>query len=89
MRTTIDIPDALGKQIKSRAALSGQSLKCFISRALERQLAAGVSQETDRKAASLPVLRSGKPASMNMTPDEISALLIREEVEAYAADVRR
>ena len=89
MRTTIDIPDALGRQAKSRAALAGQSLKCFITQALERQLAAGVLTGPERTNGALPVIRSRKPGSLRMTPDEIGALLVREEAEAYAADVRR
>lgn len=87
MRTTIDIPDRLGKQVKSRAALAGLSLKQFVTQALERQLAAGVEPSAPQQAYELPVVRSRAPGSMTLTPEEISAVLIREEATAYASDV--
>ena len=39
MKTTVEIPDALFRQAKSRAAAAGQSLKTFITEALEARLA--------------------------------------------------
>jgi len=89
MRTTVDIPDTLGRQVKSRAALSGQSLKHFIIHALECQLAAGVSNSLVRTDRALPVIRSRKPGSLKLTPDEVSALLVREEAAAYGTALRR
>jgi hypothetical protein len=87
MRTTVDIPEALGRQVKIRAAQEGRSLKTLITQALERELAAAapaVPPVTPR----LPVIRSSRPGSLKITPEEISELLVREEAAAYAADVR-
>ena len=39
MKTTIDIPDALFRRAKSRAAENGQTLKEFVSEALRVKLA--------------------------------------------------
>ena len=39
MKTTIDIPDALFRKAKSRAAENGQTLKEFVSEALRVKLA--------------------------------------------------
>jgi hypothetical protein len=39
MKTTIDIPDALFRRAKSKAAESGQTLKEFVSEALRVKLA--------------------------------------------------
>ena len=89
MRTTIDLPDALGRQVKSRAALVGLSMKSFVAQALERQLAAGRQPDAASANGELPVIRSRKPGSLRLTPDEVSALLVREEAEAYATAVRR
>ncbi len=40
MRTTIELPDELLKQVKSQAALSGLSIKEFFTQAVEEKLAA-------------------------------------------------
>ena len=89
MRTTIDIPDLLGRQVKIRAAQTGQPLKRFITRALERELAGGAPCERLRARVSLPVIRSRAPGALKITPEEVSAWLVREEVAAYGSDVRR
>ena len=88
MRTTIDIPDALGRRVKIRAAQEGRSLKTLITQALERELVAAAAPAASTAAPALPVIRSKKPGSLRITPDEISDLLVREEAAAYAADVR-
>lgn len=41
MRTTIDLPDELLRQVKSRAALSGMKLKELIARYVEEGLLSG------------------------------------------------
>jgi hypothetical protein len=38
MKTTLELPDALYREIKARAALKGQTVKSFISEALRRSL---------------------------------------------------
>jgi len=42
MKTTIDIPDAIYKQIKARAALKGQTVRSFLLAAVQARLAADV-----------------------------------------------
>ena len=88
MRTTVDIPDTLGKRMKIRAAQEGQPLKAFITRALERELAAPAAMHPAYVISPLPVIKSNRPGSLKITPEEISDLLVREEIAAYAADVR-
>jgi hypothetical protein len=53
VKTTLEIPDALFRRAKSRAAERGQSLKDFVSEALQARLA-------PNEGAS----RSGEPAWM-------------------------
>lgn len=89
MRTTIDLPDDLGRQVKVRAAQDGESIKSLIARALERELAAGRGGGAPRKPVRLPVLRSHAPGALKLTPDEVGAWLVREEAAVYGADVRR
>ena len=89
MRTTIDIPDVLGKQIKIRAAQLGRPLKWVVAHALEREIATASTDTATRTKRVLPIIRSRAPGSLTLSPEEISALLVREESAAYADDVRR
>ena len=89
MRTTIDIPDRLGRQIKVLAVREGVPLKAVITRALERELRSPVAAATPGVVPELPVVKSRHPGALRLSPEEIGALLVREEAEAYAADVRR
>ncbi len=38
MKTTIELPDALYREIKARAALNGQTVKSYITESLRRSL---------------------------------------------------
>ena len=44
MKTTLEIPDPLFRSAKSQAAARGQSLKQFVTEALEQKLAGRVGQ---------------------------------------------
>ena len=44
MKTTLEIPDALFRRAKSRAAERGQTLKELVTEALQEKLAAGTGQ---------------------------------------------
>ena len=44
MKTTIEIPDPLFRRAKSKAAERGQSLKDFVTEALQERLAAGANR---------------------------------------------
>ena len=46
MKTTLEIPDALFRRIKATAAERGQSLKDFVTEALQVQLAKSASMRT-------------------------------------------
>lgn len=62
MRTTVDIPDGLYRQLKSRAAREGSSTKALILRGVKTVLRA-----ERRKAAapvSLPIVRSKRPGTV-------------------------
>ena len=57
MRTTIELPDELLTQAKSRAALSGVSLKDFFISAIEQKLAAGTKLRTNPPVVGSPNAR--------------------------------
>jgi hypothetical protein len=50
MKTTVDIPDELLIQAKKRAAETRTPLRTLIARGLRRELAAGRSRSTGRRA---------------------------------------
>jgi hypothetical protein len=45
MKTTLEIPDALFRRVKMKAAERGQSLKAFVGDALREKLASGRSAD--------------------------------------------
>ncbi len=62
MRTTLDLPDALLRQLKAKAALEGTSLKALMRNLVEKGLRAPAEQspETLAKAVPLPSIRLGR-----------------------------
>jgi predicted DNA-binding ribbon-helix-helix protein len=73
MRTTIDLPDPLFRELKMAAAQRGTSLKDLIRAAVEEEL-----RKTPPKAkrrVKFPLLKSSRPGSLNLTNAEIDDLL--------------
>jgi hypothetical protein len=68
MRTTIELPDELLKKAKSRAALSGISLREFFIEAVERKL----EPEAKKVRRPLPAVGSKhSPVIRALTPEQI------------------
>jgi len=44
MKTTVEVPDSLYRQVKARAALKGQTVKAFFLEALREKLTAASSK---------------------------------------------
>jgi plasmid stability protein len=62
MRTTVDIPDGIYRQLKARAARDGRSTRALILRGVKEVL-----KSERRKAGipvSLPIVRSKRPGSV-------------------------
>ena len=74
MRTTIDIPDSLYRQMKATAALRGESVKRFVTAAIEQFLSAPRAA-AGRKEVELPLVRTGKPGTLKLTNADIEDLL--------------
>jgi plasmid stability protein len=64
MRTTVDIPDAIYRRLKSRAASEGRSAKALILRGVKEVLKTK-RQKVGRKV-SLPIVRSKRPGSVEL-----------------------
>lgn len=65
MRTTIDLPDPLFRELKAVAAKRGTSLKNVIRTAVEEEI-----RKTENKAGrriKFPLLSSREPGSLNPT----------------------
>jgi hypothetical protein len=63
MRTTIDIPDELYRQVKSQAALKGVQVRDLIEEGLRCVLATSVDEASRR--AEFPLHRSRRPGALS------------------------
>jgi hypothetical protein len=73
MRTTIDLPNDLFRQVKSKAALRGETLKEFVQSAIEKEIS--VEPPASSFRVKLPLIKSKKPKSLSLTNAEIENLL--------------
>jgi len=73
VRTTIDLPDALFRRTKAKAALRGTSMKDLIVAALEKDLNSTPPQEAKR--LTLPLIRMGKGKKLNPKSVDFDDLL--------------
>ena len=75
MRSTIELPDPLFREMKALAARRGASLKEFVLRAIEREMAAARKRQR-RFSVKLPLAPSREPGALrSMTNAEIEDLL--------------
>src|SRR5947207_15235968 len=80
MRTTLDLPEELFREVKIKAAMEGVSLKRLLTAYVEKGLRQGPTEGGEpRKRSPLPVIRRrGKSVIPNLTP-EMQANLQHEE----------
>lgn len=64
MRTTVDIPDRLYRQLKSRAAREGSSTRALILRGVKEVLRS--KRRTAGRHVSLPIVRSSRPGTVDL-----------------------
>lgn len=62
MRTTVDIPDGMYRQLKSRAAREGSSTRALILRGVKEVLK--VERQKTALPVVLPIVRSKRPGSV-------------------------
>ena len=77
MKTTIEIPEKLFRQAKSRAALEGLSLREFFLRGLQLALKSQPETENSQRV-SFPVVRTGKE-SPHLTDEQVAEALNTDE----------
>jgi hypothetical protein len=92
MRTTIDLPDELFRQVKARAALEGRKLKDLIASFVAEGLERGSPPENGRRRRSqLPVVgaaTSGVPIPA-LSGEEIARIEEEEDLARLARPPRR
>jgi hypothetical protein len=64
MRTTVDIPDAMYRRLKTRAASEGSSAKALILRGVKEVLKA--KRRKAGRRVSLPIVRSKRPGAVEL-----------------------
>jgi hypothetical protein len=89
MRTTIDLPDELLRQVKAKAALDGMKLKDLITRFVEQGLRGASPPRAPRRRqrSELPVARAATGRTLPaLTNAEIQRILDEEEVAGGRPD---
>jgi plasmid stability protein len=64
MRTTVDIPDPLYRQLKVRAAGEGRSVRELILRSVSEELRG--RRSAPRRRVKLPIIASKRPGSLEL-----------------------
>jgi len=72
VRTTVDIPDSLYRELKGKAANEGRSVKELILRGVEQELK---GRRTRSSRVTLPVVRSKRPGSMKLDNAKIFEII--------------
>jgi ribosome-associated translation inhibitor RaiA len=73
MRTTVDIPDALYRELKSKAAREKRSVKELILRGVEVELRARQKRKT--RNVTLPLVKSKRPGTLDIKNAQIYELI--------------
>ncbi|HEX3151261.1 MAG TPA: hypothetical protein VHR66_24500 [Gemmataceae bacterium] len=90
MKTTLDLPENLVREIKIRAVNRRQKLKDAVEELLRRGLAAPETDSTSAepvvrrdKKTGLPVIecRHAATPATEMTPDRVANILLNQEAE--------
>ena len=84
MKTTLDLPDELMREIKVRAAREDRKLKDLVSDLLRKGLAAQEEHANGQKPyrVKFPLIQSSHPAAPGeeITPERLHEILVDQEV---------
>lgn len=73
MRTTVDIPDALYRELKTKAAREKRSVKELILRGVEGELRSATKKQ--KRRIKLPLIHSKCPGTLDIDNDKIYDLI--------------
>ncbi len=84
MKTTLDLPEELVREMKIRAARDGRKLRDVATEVIQRGLAQQVSIPAKaRKRVEFPLIECQGPATRQFTPEELADVLLQQEVDWY------
>ena len=91
MKTTLEIPDPLFKQMKSRAAMDGLKLKELVASALSAYLAKPEpSANQEIKPCPFPLVRGkGGPLMKRMSKETVAKLEEEDDIERHRRSLGR
>lgn len=83
MRTTFELPDELYRTLKTRAAISGVTMRELVQRLIEQGLREPAVAPTSRERPDPPVIvpATGRPISIN--PDDFRHLEEADDLERH------
>lgn len=73
MRTTVDIPDPLYRQLKTKAASEGRSVKELILRSVESEL--HHTKRARGKQIVAPIIKTGRPGTLDIDNAKIFEII--------------
>jgi hypothetical protein len=73
MRTTVDIPDAKYRQLKTKAASEGTTVKALVLKGVEVLLTQKATSQ--RRPLKLPLVKSSRPGSIDIDNEQIYDLI--------------
>ncbi len=82
MKTTVEIPDGLYRQIKAEAAIRGQTVKAFLLEALQHKLLTQSSVQPKR-AGWRSVFGKAKAADVNALQRELDKEFSQIDLDAW------
>jgi len=85
MRTTIDMPSALMRAAKARAAEEGESLKDLVNRAVAREVGLPATPKGKAGRVTLPLIARDATPTVLVTNDDIADAFDAEDVEGFAS----
>ena len=83
MKTTLDLPDELVREIKVRAAQQGRKIKDLVAELLRHAIADDRSGTEIRHRVSFPLLPPIDAENITFTPNDVSEALIAQEAEWF------
>jgi plasmid stability protein len=93
VKTTFDIPDDLLRSMKLRAVQEGRKFKDVAAEIFRRGLAQPkvAANALGRQRVKLPLIQCRHPAvsKATLTPDQVAAVLLKQEVEWSHEATRR
>lgn len=90
MKTTLDLPEELVREMKIRAAREGRKLRDVATEVIQRGLAEPLPNPAKaKKRVEFPIIECQGPATRQFTPEELAEVLLQQEVEWHHEASRR